>query len=161
MRDRPAGVTERDLVRALADGWGIRATELRYAPVGGGSYHWVITGDQGGQRFVTVDDLDSKGWLGRTRPAVFAGLRAAMDAAMVLSREAALGFVVAPVPALDGGTVRPLGAGHAVAVFPLLRGTAGRWGEPVPAPERDELVATLAALHRVDPATVRRPRGRP
>ena len=71
MRDRPAGVAERDLVRALADGWGIRAAGLRYVPVGGESYHWVITGDQGEPWFATVDDLDGKGWLGRTRPAVF------------------------------------------------------------------------------------------
>jgi hypothetical protein len=38
---------------------------LRYAPVGGGSYHWVVTVDPGEQWFVTVDDLDDKGWLGR------------------------------------------------------------------------------------------------
>ena len=61
MRDRPPGVTERDLVHALADGWGIRAAALRYAPVGGGSYHWVVRDDQGERRFVTVDDLDDKG----------------------------------------------------------------------------------------------------
>jgi spectinomycin phosphotransferase len=158
VRDRPTGVTERDLDRALADAWGIRATALRYAPVGGGSYHWVTTGDQGEQRFVTVDDLDDKGWLGRTRPAVFAGLRAAMDAAVTLRREAALEFVVAPVPARDGQTVRPLGSRHAVAVFPFLRGAAGRWGEALPAPYRDELVTKLAALHRVDQAAVRLPR---
>ncbi len=158
MRDRPAGIAERDLVRVLADGWGIRATALRYAPVGGGSYHWVVTGDQGEQRFVTVDDLDDKGWLGRTRPAVFAGLRAAMDAAVTLRREAGLKFVVAPVPALDGQTLQPLGGSHAIAVFPFLRGAAGRWGEALSAPDRDELVAMLAALHRTDPGAVRLPR---
>ena len=31
MRDRPAGVTERDLVHALADGWGLAAGTLRWA----------------------------------------------------------------------------------------------------------------------------------
>ena len=161
MRDRPTGVTERDLVRALADGWGLRAGTLRYAPVGGGSYHWVVTGDQREQWFVTVDDLDDKGWLGRTRPAVFAGLRAAMDAAVTLRDKAALAFVVAPVPALDGQAVRPLGDRHAVAVFPFLPGTPGRWDEGLPAPDRAELVAMLAALHRADPknpSAVRLPR---
>ena len=59
MKDRPAGVTERDLVHALADGWGLSAETLRYAPVGGGSYHWVVTSDPGEQWFVTVDDLNS------------------------------------------------------------------------------------------------------
>ena len=155
MRDRPAGVTERDLLHALADGWGLSAKTMRYAPVGGGSYHWVVTGGPGEQWFVTVDDLDDKGWLGRTRPVVFAGLRAAMDASVTLRREAGLGFVAAPVPALDGRSLRPLGDAHTVAVFPFLHGTPGEWDQPLPAPDLDELVAMLAALHSVDPAAVR------
>jgi spectinomycin phosphotransferase len=158
VRDRPTGVTDRDLVHALADGWGLSAGTLRYASVGGGSYHWVAGDEQGDRWFVTVDDLDDKGWLGRTRPAVFAGLRAAMDAAVTLRRESALGFVVAPVLAQDGRTVRPLGPRHAVGVFPFLSGTPFRWEEALPAPERAGLVAMLAALHRVDPAAVRLPR---
>jgi hypothetical protein len=127
VRDRPAGITERDLGHALADGWGIRSATPRYAPVGGGSYHWVVRDDRGQRRFVTVDDLDDKGWLGHTRPVVLEGLRAAMAAVVALRREAALGFVVAPVPALDGRLLRPLGPRHAVAVFPFLQGAAGRW----------------------------------
>src|SRR5438034_668450 len=110
--DRPEGVTERDLVHALADGWGLSAGTLRYAPVGGGSYHWMVTSSPGEQWFVTVDDLDDKGWLGRTRPAVFAGLRAALDASVTLHRDVGLRFVVAPVPALDGQSLRPLGDAH-------------------------------------------------
>ncbi len=153
-------MTERDLVHALADGWDIRSAALRYAPVGGGSYHWVVRDDQGERRFVTVDDLDGKGWLGPSRRAVFAGLRAAMDAAVTLRRDAALGFVVAPLPALDGQPLQPLGTRHAVAVFPFLRGAAGRFGEPISAPYRDELVMMLAALHRVDPAKPANPANR-
>jgi len=145
-------------VHALADGWGLAAVTLRYAPVGGGSYHWVVTDDQRKRWFVTVDDLDDKGWLGRTRPAVFAGLRTAMQAAVTLRDQAALGFVVAPVPARDGEPVRPLGARYAVAVFPFLRGAPGRWGELRPGAERAELAEMLAALHRVDPAAVGLPR---
>jgi len=142
-------------VHALAHGWGLSAEALRYAPVGGGSYHWVVTSDPGEQWFVTVDDLDDKGWLGRTRPAVFAGLRAALDASVTLRREVGLRFVAAPVPALDGRSVRPLGDAHTVAVFPFLHGSGGEWDKPLTAPDLDELVAMLAALHRVDPATVR------
>ena len=115
----------------------------------------MVTAGRSGRWFVTVDDLDDKGWLGRTRPAVFAGLRAALDAALWLRRTAGLGFVAAPVPALDGQAVRPLGARHAVAVYPYLPGSPGQWDQPLPAPELDELVAMLAALHRVDPAAVR------
>ncbi|HEY1001407.1 MAG TPA: phosphotransferase [Streptosporangiaceae bacterium] len=155
MRDRPAGVAERDLVHALAEGWGLSAESLRYAPVGGGSYHWVVTSGPGEQWFVTVDDLDDKGWLGRTRPVVFAGLRAALDASVTLRREAGLRFVAAPVPALDGRSVRPLGDAHTVAVFPFLHGSGGEWDKPLTVPDLDELVAMLAALHSVDPAAVR------
>jgi spectinomycin phosphotransferase len=142
-------------VHALADGWGLSAETLRYAPVGGGSYHWVVTSGPGEQWFVTVDDLDDKGWLGRTRPAVFAGLRAALDASVTLRREVGLGFVAAPVPALDGQSLRPLGDAHTVAVFPFLHGSPGEWDKPLTAPDLDELVAMLATLHRVDPAAVR------
>ena len=142
-------------MHALADGWGLSAETLRYAPVGGGSYHWVVTSEPGEQWFVTVDDLDDKGWLGRTRPAVFAGLRAALDAALRLRRDVGLAFVAAPVPALDGQTVRPLGDAHAVTVFPFLHGTPGEWDKPLPEPDLDELIAMLAALHRVDPEVVR------
>ena len=145
-------------MRALADGWGLAAGALRYAPVGGGSYHWVVADDQRKQWFVTVDDLDDKGWLGRTRPAVLAGLRAAMQAAVTLRREAGLGFVVPPVPARDGQPVLPLGNRHAIAVFPFLHGVPGRWEEGLPVRDRAELVAMLAALHRADPAAVRLPR---
>jgi spectinomycin phosphotransferase len=159
VRDRPEGITERDVARALADGWGLTGWTLEYAPVGGGSYHWLAAcGAPGERRFVTVDDLDDKGWLGRTRPAVLAGLRTAMDAAMTLRRQAGLGFVVAPEPASTGETVLPAGDRHAVAVFPFLTGTPGDWGEPLPAPERGELIAMLAALHTVDPGAVRLPR---
>ena len=142
-------------MHALADGWGLSAETLRYAPVGGGSYHWVVTSGPGEQWFVTVDDLDDKGWLGRTRPAVFAGLRAALDASVTLRREIGLRFVAAPVPALDGRSVRPLGDAHTVAVFPFLHGSGGEWDKPLTAPDLDELVAMLAALHHVDPAAVR------
>jgi len=155
VRDRPAGITERDVARALADGWGLSASMLRYAPVGGGSYHWVVTAGRSGRWFVTVDDLGDKGWLGRTRPAAFAGLRAALDASVTLRHETGLRFVAAPVPALDGQPLRRLGDAHTVAVFPFLPGTPGQWDEPLPMADLDELVRMLAALHGVDPAAVR------
>ncbi len=142
-------------MHALADGWGLPVETLRYAPVGGGSYHWVVTSGPGEQWFVTVDDLEDKGWLGRTRPAVFAGLRAALDASVTLRHETGLRFVAAPVPALDGRSIRPLGDRHTVAVFPFLHGTPGEWDKPLPAADLDELLAMLAALHGADPAAVR------
>jgi len=152
VRARPDGLGERDVRLALAEGWRIDAAAVRYAAVGGGSYHWVVRDGDGQRRFVTVDDLDDKAWLGSTRPAVMTGLRFAMDTALMLRRRAGLEFVVAPVPGCDGTAVRPAGPRHAVAVFAFLSGVPGRWGEAVSAPERSALVDTLAALHRATPA---------
>ncbi|HEV2255024.1 MAG TPA: phosphotransferase [Streptosporangiaceae bacterium] len=148
MRDRPAGLREHDLRLVLAEGWRIDAAALRYAAVGGGSYHWAARDRSGRRWFVTVDDLDDKAWLGHTRPAVMAGLRSAMETALVLRRDVGLDFVVAPVPGLDGAAVRPAGPGHAVAVFPFLRGTPGRFDEALPAAERAALTDMLATLHQ-------------
>jgi spectinomycin phosphotransferase len=148
VRDRPAGLREHDLRLVLAEGWRIDAAALRYAPVGGGSYHWVVRDGAGRRWFVTADDLDDKAWLGHTRPAVMAGLRSAMETALALRRDAGLDFVVAPVPGVDGAAVRSAGPGHAVAVFPFLSGTPGRFGQTLPAAERSALTNMLAALHQ-------------
>ena len=150
MRDRPTGLREHDLRLALAEGWRIDVAGLRYVPVGGGSYHWVVRDAAGRRWFVTADDLDDKAWLGPTRPAVMVGLVSAMETTLAL-RDAGLEFVVAPVPGCGEALVRPVGPRYAVAVFPFLDGSAGRWGEPLPAAERAVLTDMLAALHRSAP----------
>ena len=66
MRDRPTGLREHDLRLALAEGWRIDAAALRYAAVGGGSYHWMVRDGAGRRWFVTADNLDDKAWLGGT-----------------------------------------------------------------------------------------------
>jgi spectinomycin phosphotransferase len=151
VRDRPAGVGERDLRLALAEGWRIDAAAMRYAAVGGGSYHWTVRDGTGRHWFVTVDDLDGKPWLGNTRPTVLAGLWSALDTAVALRDDAGLEFVVAPVPGCGAATLRPLGPGHAVAVYRFLGGAAGRWGEACLPPERAARVDMLAALHQSTP----------
>jgi spectinomycin phosphotransferase len=135
MKSRPAGITDEAVRAVLAGSWGLPAGLLRYAPVGAGSYHWT-----NGRLFVTVDDLDTKPWLGTSRDQVFTSLAAAMDTARALAR---LPFVLGPIPASSGGTVERFGERYAVAVFPYLDGTAGEWGEQ---PDEDVL-DVLAALH--------------
>jgi spectinomycin phosphotransferase len=157
VRDRPAGIGDGSVGRALASGWRIRAADLRYTAVGGGSYHWVVRDGESGRWFVTVDDLDDKPWLGHSRVTVLDGLRAAMDTALALRQEAGLCFVAAPIPALGGETVRPLDARYAIAVFPFLDGTSGRFGEEYPARRRRELASLLAALHQATPTLTRPP----
>ena len=157
MRDRPAGIGDGEVRRALAEGWRIHAVDLRYAAVGGGSYHWIVRDGERRRWFVTVDDLDDKHWLGDSRPTVLDGLRAAMDTALELRRKAGLRFVAAPSPAPGGETVRPLNSRYAIAVFPFLEGTTGRFGEDYPARRRGELVGLLAALHQATPTLTRPP----
>ena len=157
VRDKPAGVGDGELGRALAEGWRIHAVTLQYAAVGGGSYHWVIRDGEGGRWFVTVDDLDDKPWLGHSRATVLDGLRAALDTALALRQVAGLRFVAAPRSALGGETVRPLDSRYAIAVFPFLDGTSGWFGEDCPARQRGDLADMLAALHQATPALTRPP----
>jgi spectinomycin phosphotransferase len=139
---------EGDLRLALAEGWRIQAAALRYAPVGGGSYHWEVR-DQAARRwFVTVDDLEDKPWLGTTRTAVLAGLATAMEVAVALRGEAGLRFVAAPVPGTAGQAVRPVDGRYAVAVFRFVDGRPGRFGAVLAARERAARVDLLAALHQ-------------
>jgi spectinomycin phosphotransferase len=151
VKDQPDGVTERELRLALEQGWDLRLDELRYAPLGAGSYHWTAHAGDGGRWFVAVDDLDGKSWLGSTRADVYAGLRAALDTARWLRDQAGLGFVAAPEPSRDGETARQLNPRYAVAVYRYIEGSGWEFGDERPPAVRDRLVDMLVALHQVTP----------
>ena len=139
------------LVGALADSWGLDVATADYVAVGGGSYHWVVRDVDGTRRFVTVDDLDQKPWLGDSRDSVFVGLRRASDTAGAL-HDLGLSFVVAPIRTDRGETVRRIGQRHAIALFPFVDGHAGRFGHYEDAVTRAAVVEMLADLHRATPA---------
>ncbi len=151
MKDRPEGITERELRLALDQGWDLRPDELRYAPVGAGSYHWTARAGHQARWFVAVDDLDGKSWLGDTRAGVYAGLRAALDTARWLRDQAGLGFVAAPEPTRDGATARLLSPRYAVALYRYIEGRNWEFGQQLPPEARDQLIDLLAALHQVTP----------
>jgi len=132
----------------LADAWRIRVASLEYVPEGGGAYHWKLTDDEGRHRFVTVDDLDDKDWLGQTRQAVLDGLGRAMDTAAALRHQAGLEFVVAPVATSDGELLCPIDTRYTVSVFPFLTGRSHPFGPYADERLRDEALDMLAALHR-------------
>jgi spectinomycin phosphotransferase len=134
------------LVPVLAEDWGFEVAVADYAPVGAGSYHWVLSDPEGKRGFVTVDDLDQKPWFGDTRDAVFDGLRRAFDTAVAL-RGGGLGFVVAPMLTKQGETTCRIGPRYSIALFPFVDGQAGRSGDYETADERVEVVAMLAELH--------------
>jgi len=146
----PENVETSALVDALADGWDFEVESAEYAAVGAGSYHWVVQRRDGRRGFVTVDDLDGKTWLGDTREASFDGLRGAFDTAVAL-REAGLAFVVAPIAASGGESVRRLGPRHTIALFPFVAGRTGEFGR-YDAGEPEAVAGLLAELHAAAPA---------
>lgn len=117
MRSPPADLVLEHLAAALAEGWHLRPALADYVPEGGGSHHWKVTGEDGLVRFVTVDDLDDKDWLGGTREAVSGGLGRALGTAAALRDRAGLDFVVAPLAARDGGLLRRVDDRYTVCVF--------------------------------------------
>jgi spectinomycin phosphotransferase len=134
------------LTTVLAESWGFEVVVADFAPVGAGSYHWVVSDREGKRGFVSVDDLDQKPWFGDTRDAVFDGLRRAFGTAVAL-RDGGLGFVVAPILTRLGETIRRMGPRYSIALFPFVDGQAGRSGDYETAEQRVDVVAMLAELH--------------
>jgi spectinomycin phosphotransferase len=151
LRDRPLGLDESDLIRSLNEGWGLEVAGAEYSAVGGGSYHWVVTDHDGRRYFITVDDLDERGYLGPNRELAFEGLRRAFGVAGALHQEAGLEFVVAPEPTPAGESVGRIDSRYTVAVFPFIDGTSRGFYENAPPDERAELVRMLVRLHRATP----------
>jgi hypothetical protein len=125
VRAAPESIDTGRVVDALRDGWGFEPITAEYAPVGFGSYHWVVTDGGGVKRFVTVDDLDAKAWLGDLREERVEGLRTAFATAASL-RGTGLDFVVAPLATRRGTHLELLDERHTVALFPFLDGETGR-----------------------------------
>ena len=145
MRSLPVGITDTELTQCLAAHWSLSIDSLEYVPKGGGSYHWLAHGDD--SRFVTVDDLDHKSWLGRDRETVFAGVTSAFEAAQQLAHGAALEFVVAPMRSVEGRSAVRLSDRYSVALFPVLDGDAGDFFHVPEGAERDEILQLLVRLH--------------
>jgi spectinomycin phosphotransferase len=107
-----------------------------------------VMGAGGPPRFVTVDDLDGKDWLGETREAVFGGLSRALDTAAALRHEAGLEFVAAAVPDRDGQRTRRVDERYAVSVFPFLTGHSHPFGPYPDAELRSRALDMITAVHQ-------------
>jgi aminoglycoside phosphotransferase (APT) family kinase protein len=141
---RPDVLDDDDLRAAVRAGWRFDAADLRYAPVGFGSHHWVATEAHGGRRFLTVDDLERREFLGRDASTAFDALRTAFAVVTEL-RQLGLCWVAAPLADLEGEPLRWLGDRYSVALFPYLEGTtAPEYASPA---ERLAVVDLLAELH--------------
>jgi spectinomycin phosphotransferase len=156
MRSLPADLAPERVEKALAEDWRLDRVSMEYVPEGGGAYHWKVTDDRSRARFVTVDDLDGKDWLGDTRDAVFAGLGRALSTATALRDEAGLDFVVAPVAARGGEFARRIDDRYAVSVLPFLDGSSYPYGPFPTARLRGRALDMIAALHECLPAAADR-----
>jgi spectinomycin phosphotransferase len=145
VKERPDNIDQCELARVLQEQWGLASAQLQYAPVGFGDHHWELTDALGGHWFVTVADL-SGGWRGTSPAAGYADLQASMETVIALG-QAGLEFAVAPAPTAQGQALTPLGAEHAITVFPRMDGAFGDWGDEMPARDRLAAIDILAALH--------------
>jgi len=135
---------------AVADRWRIHVESISYEAVGGGSHHWLLRTPDAGYRFLTVDDLSTKPWLGADNDSTFVGLEAAFRTASKL-RASGLDFVVAPISAADGAVVVRLDRRFSAALFPYIAGRSGTFGEEFSRRDRQDLVALWAKLHLATP----------
>jgi spectinomycin phosphotransferase len=146
VRATPENLDADSVIDALRQCWDFDASDADYAAVGAGSYHWAVEDKTGRRAFVTVDDLGQKAWLGDTPDAAFDGLRSAFDTSLAL-RDSGLQFVIAPIPARDGESVRRLDPQYAIALFPFVEGRAGEFGN-YEDDDREAILKMLAELHR-------------
>jgi len=145
VRTPPEDLDVDELAVLLADAWRFPTTELRYAPVGFGSHHWVATDPTGALRFVTVDDLGQNP--GAASGARLAWLHQAFRTAHALRNEARLPFVVAPIRSSDGSVLRPVDARYVATIFPFVDGRPYPEGEDATPADRAAVVAAVAQLH--------------
>lgn len=146
---RPDGIDDRRLARALEEQWGLAPARLAYLPAGFGDHHWESVDSAGRRWFVTVAGLTGSG-RGTGPAAGYADLRAAMDTVVALAG-AGLEFAVAPVPTTDGRALAPLGAEHAITVFPYLDGACRDSAPEMPVRDRLAVIDMLARLHGATP----------
>jgi spectinomycin phosphotransferase len=151
VRERPTGIRDHDVAAALARQWPLTVERLSYLPVGFGGYHWLAVDKTGSRWFVTVSELNAS-WV--------PDLPTAMQSAAWLATEANLEFVVAPIPTTVGQVVAPLGAHHALTLFPYLDAAPANFDDPIDDTDRAELIDMLARLHTAPPSGIQLP-GRP
>ena len=153
MFTRPDDLSDTDVVRAIADGWGLRATDIEWAPVGFGSHHWRVSSDHG-HWFVTVDDLDARlREASDTRAAAFARLSAALSAARAL-RDFGLDFVVAPLATQAGDIVHPIDDRYVAALYKYVDGESHAWSPYPTNADRLAVLDRIVAVHTSPPARV-------
>jgi hypothetical protein len=153
----PADLPERAVADELETAWGIASESISYQHQGFGSHHWLVTAVNGDLSFATVDDL-----LGKSMPGpdpageAYNRLSEAFEAALWLRQDAALSFVVAPIPTLDGRVIQRLSQRYSLVLHPFVAGdSAGEDGEFASDLDRRAVLSALIQLHRSIPPGLR------
>jgi spectinomycin phosphotransferase/16S rRNA (guanine(1405)-N(7))-methyltransferase len=145
---RPEGVSDQEVIEALAAGWRLDVRDIEYAPVGFGSYHWWVVAEDG-TWFVTADDLVRRRRLrGESNDEQRRRLAASLSTACSL-RDAGLDFVVAPRPTGTGDVIQRLGERFAVALYPQVAGETHPWSPYPSRAARFAVIDRLVAIHAV------------
>jgi aminoglycoside phosphotransferase (APT) family kinase protein len=144
---RPRGLSDELLTQALRTSWNLEPVTTEYCPLGFGSHHWHVAANGGSAWFVTVDDLTTRLRAATdTWDAAYQRLRKALRTARALSDTGA-GFVVAPVRTTSGDVLTRIGVEYAIAVYPHVRGQAGRWGDTMTPADRQAILSLLTQVH--------------
>jgi len=143
----PTDLDRAELASALGHHWRLRVAELEYLPVGFGSHHWRAVDGDGVQHFVTVDDLEAGFQASPDTDVAFAALERSFNTAAFLRDQAALEFVVGPLPDDEGCVIRRLSRRYSVTVSLLVAGESSQWGPWESAADRRAMGVVLARLH--------------
>jgi spectinomycin phosphotransferase len=138
VRERPADIADAQVASTLRRHWRIDITDVRYASVGYGAYHWTAIDAAGARWFATVARAAS--------PDDVADLRATLECASELAN-AGLDFIVAPVRAATGEVAVPAESAYVISLFPFIDGLPLRFGDILTAADRLAVAEMLAALH--------------
>ncbi|GAB3419958.1 phosphotransferase [Flindersiella endophytica] len=151
MKDEPADISCDDIARLLENHWGFHATEVTYAPVGFGCYHWIAAMGDGTRWFVTANYLNPAGsWLGPTAEHTRTATRAAARATKELA-DRGYEFAAASLPDRDDTLVRDILPNWTLEVRPYLDGQRagdGAWTDP---DDRSQIAGILGRLHAAKP----------
>ncbi len=145
MLTRPDAIADATILHALQDGWAFDAVTVEYLRAGFGSHHWVARAADGTRRFVTVDDLASRDFLGSDPSPAFDGLTRAFTTARAL-RDAGLSWVVGPSTGTDGQVLGWLQTPFSIAVFPYVDGVTT--AEYRSDSELADVIPLLAEMHQ-------------